>query len=366
MSAEPDAAAAKAAGTAAFQSGNFEEAVRQFTLGIEADPTNHVLYSNRSAAYAKQELYKPSLLDANKCIDLAPTWAKGHSRRGAAYVGLRNWRQAVVAYEEGLRLEPENSVMKEALAYIQRKLTGGGPSTIGGGGPPSGMPAVPGANGTAALAVLTLLFTLFYFLPFVSSGLRERSYQLALGTGLAGYAISVWRSWPKTMATLKDPRFLQSHEVQRAPLTLILFFSPPLPLALAPPATYALHRAVRLLASTAILKLPSMLRDRALWLLTEEGTHTTLAFAATSDLMTAISAPLTMLTHGLRAAVISVVYVQNVAKSYHTSWYHRTAVEAITQKMDGLMHHRRCPVIVSSLYARVQGLFSSYARRTAP
>lgn len=366
MSAEPDAAAAaKAAGTAAFKAEDFEEAVRHFTLAIEADSTNHVLYSNRSAAYAKQQLYKQSLLDANKCIDLAPTWAKGHSRRGAAYVGLRNWRQAIVAYEEGLRLEPENAVMKEALASIQRKLAGGGSSTVVGGGPPSGMPVVPGADGTAALAVLTLLFTLVFFLPFLSVPLRDRCYQLALGTGLAGYAISLWRGWPKTMATLKDPRFLQSHEVQRAPLTLILLFSPPLPFALAPPATYALHRAVRLLASKAVSKLPGALRDRALWLLTEEGTHTTLAFAATSDLMTAISAPLTMLTHGFRAALISVVYAQHVAKSYHTSWYHRTAVEAVTQKLDGLMHHRRCPAILSSLYARVKGLVSSYPRRAA-
>ena len=108
--AVPDrAAASKAAGTAAFKAGNFEEAVTAFSAAIEADPTNHVLYSNRSAAYAKQELYKPSLLDANKCIDLAPTWAKGHSRRGAAYVGLRNWRQAVVAYEDGLKHEPESA-----------------------------------------------------------------------------------------------------------------------------------------------------------------------------------------------------------------------------------------------------------------
>ena len=33
---------AKAAGNAAFKEGKFEEAVEQFTLAIESDPTDHV------------------------------------------------------------------------------------------------------------------------------------------------------------------------------------------------------------------------------------------------------------------------------------------------------------------------------------
>ena len=40
----------QAKGNAAFSSGKFEEAISHFTKGIEADGTNHVLYSNRSAA----------------------------------------------------------------------------------------------------------------------------------------------------------------------------------------------------------------------------------------------------------------------------------------------------------------------------
>lgn len=40
----------QAKGNAAFSAGNFEEAIKHFTDAIELDPTNHVLYSNRSAA----------------------------------------------------------------------------------------------------------------------------------------------------------------------------------------------------------------------------------------------------------------------------------------------------------------------------
>eukprot|EP00965_Chrysotila_dentata_P224633 6194298-Pleurochrysis_carterae.AAC.1 len=91
MSGEPastDASAAekaKAAGNAAFKSGDYEAAVTHFSAAISADPASHVPYSNRSAAYAKLAKYKEALLDANKCIELNPRWARGHSRRGAAY-----------------------------------------------------------------------------------------------------------------------------------------------------------------------------------------------------------------------------------------------------------------------------------------
>lgn len=40
----------QAQGNAAFQAGNFEEAIQHFTAGIAVAPDNHVLFSNRSAA----------------------------------------------------------------------------------------------------------------------------------------------------------------------------------------------------------------------------------------------------------------------------------------------------------------------------
>ena len=315
-------------------------------------------------------MYTASLLDANKCIELAPHWVKGYSRKGAAYTGLCNWRLAILAYEEGLKIEPENALMKEALAKIRNQLDRANAAAAAAaahspGMPPPGMPVVPGAQGTAALALLMLASLLIFFMPVLGTAVRTLSFRLAVGAALAGHLTSLLRSWPRTRSTLSNPAFLRSYEVQTAPLLFILMLSPPQPLALASPGTYALHRALRLLADTAVPRLPAVLRERALWLLTEEGTHTTLAFGATSDLIMAVTAPISIISHGSRGAILAIMYAQNVARNYHASWYHRTAIDTLTEKLDGLMHHRRCPAVISSLYARVQGIISGYARRYA-
>lgn len=49
---------------------------------ITIDPDNHVLYSNRSAAYLKSDSKSKALWDAQKCVELQPEWAKGYSRLG--------------------------------------------------------------------------------------------------------------------------------------------------------------------------------------------------------------------------------------------------------------------------------------------
>jgi stress-induced-phosphoprotein 1 len=50
--------------------------VNFYTQAIDIDSSNHVLYSNRSAAYAKAGEYEKALEDAEKTVQLKPDWAK--------------------------------------------------------------------------------------------------------------------------------------------------------------------------------------------------------------------------------------------------------------------------------------------------
>ena len=66
----------KRQGNSALQEGNMKEAIRLYSEAIHLDPDNHILYSNRSAAYAKLQEYEKALEDAEKTVKLKPDWAK--------------------------------------------------------------------------------------------------------------------------------------------------------------------------------------------------------------------------------------------------------------------------------------------------
>jgi len=57
----------KARGNAAFAAKNYDEAIDFFSQGITLDASNYVLYSNRSACYAGQQVLPPMPLQ-RACI----------------------------------------------------------------------------------------------------------------------------------------------------------------------------------------------------------------------------------------------------------------------------------------------------------
>lgn len=99
--------------------GSFAEAIDNYSKAIELDPSNHVLFSNRSAVYLKMENGESALKDAEKCVSLNPTWARGLGRKGAALYLLKRFEDAVEVYEQALTLEPANEGFKQSLAQAQ-------------------------------------------------------------------------------------------------------------------------------------------------------------------------------------------------------------------------------------------------------
>jgi len=123
MSTSELAKAAKDRGNAAYSAGNIDQAIKEFTVAIELDPTDAVFWSNRSMCYASKNDFPLALQDAQKCIDLRPDWPKAYSRAGLALYKLGRFTEAKEVYEKGLKIAPNDANLKEGLEETNNAMT---------------------------------------------------------------------------------------------------------------------------------------------------------------------------------------------------------------------------------------------------
>lgn len=110
----------KAQGNQYFAAKDFTKAIEYFTKAIEASATpNHVLYSNRSASYASLKNFTKALEDAQECVKVNDSWAKGYNRVASAHHGLGNLDDAKTAYKKALELDASNAMAKDGLKAVE-------------------------------------------------------------------------------------------------------------------------------------------------------------------------------------------------------------------------------------------------------
>jgi len=111
-----------------FKARDYPRAIAAYTEAINAQPTNHVLYSNRSAAYAGLEKWAEASADGQKCVQLDPTFVKGYHRAGLAMFNTGELKEGIALVEKGLVHGPGNAdllavfdQLKSAFAAAERR-----------------------------------------------------------------------------------------------------------------------------------------------------------------------------------------------------------------------------------------------------
>ncbi|XP_068086833.1 tetratricopeptide repeat protein 28 [Anabrus simplex] len=106
---------------AACQSGDYPTAVALYTDALQLDPTNHILYSNRSAALLKMGQFAPALQDAIRARELNPKWPKAYYRQGVALQCLGRHGDALAAFSSGLAQDPKSAQLLAGLVEASMK-----------------------------------------------------------------------------------------------------------------------------------------------------------------------------------------------------------------------------------------------------
>ncbi|KAJ3300312.1 hypothetical protein HK104_002131 [Borealophlyctis nickersoniae] len=112
----------KAEGNSAFSLKQYTVALAKYTEAIALDPSNAVLYSNRSACYLHIKKWEQALQDATRAVELDPKFTKAMIRRATAMTNLQRVGEALIVYKEILKLDPDNKVAKDEMAKLKKQM----------------------------------------------------------------------------------------------------------------------------------------------------------------------------------------------------------------------------------------------------
>ncbi|EPY20745.1 DnaJ like protein subfamily C member 7 [Strigomonas culicis] len=93
----------KEKGNQEFKNKSYEAAVNYYSKAIDLNPSEAVLFSNRSAAYLQKGSYAEAAADARVAVQLDKCFCKAYTRLHTALCNLGEFGEAVAALQEGLQ-----------------------------------------------------------------------------------------------------------------------------------------------------------------------------------------------------------------------------------------------------------------------
>ncbi|MFK8103688.1 MAG: tetratricopeptide repeat protein [Saprospiraceae bacterium] len=105
-----------------FDMGDTPNALKDYSAGIQLDPSIGELYVNRGAAYGKQGNYDQALKDLNLAIEKQPDFKNGYLNRSLLHQIQQNYALAKQDIESYLEIDPYDAAMWYERGLTQRAL----------------------------------------------------------------------------------------------------------------------------------------------------------------------------------------------------------------------------------------------------
>ncbi|XP_026066123.1 RNA polymerase II-associated protein 3-like [Carassius auratus] len=116
----------KEKGNEFFRVGRYDSAIECYTRGMDADPYNPVLPTNRAACFYRLKKFAVAESDCNLAIALDGKYTKAYIRRAAARVALNKHQDALQDYEMVLQLDPGSAEAQTEIQKLQQVLGSSG------------------------------------------------------------------------------------------------------------------------------------------------------------------------------------------------------------------------------------------------
>lgn len=103
--------------------GMVEDAINDFTRGVEVNDRVAELYNNRGLAYGSIAEYEKAIKDINRAIELNPEYAAAYNNRGNIRRKLKQYDLAIKDFNQALKINPDYASIyaNRGLAYGSMK-----------------------------------------------------------------------------------------------------------------------------------------------------------------------------------------------------------------------------------------------------
>ncbi|XP_047951981.1 serine/threonine-protein phosphatase 5-like [Salvia hispanica] len=106
----------------AFKAHKYSQAIDLYTQAIELNKDNAVYWANRAFAHTKLEEYGSAIQDASSAIEIDPKYSKGYYRRGAAYMAMGKFKEALKDFQQVKRLCPNDPDAAKKLKECEKAV----------------------------------------------------------------------------------------------------------------------------------------------------------------------------------------------------------------------------------------------------
>jgi len=112
----------KSLGNERFGAKDFAGAIQCYSMAIQSDESNAILFGNRAACHLETNAFEEALNDSKKAISLNQEWWKAHSRQAKALEGLGRFQDAARAYRIAADLVTDMNQRKDLIRLAESCL----------------------------------------------------------------------------------------------------------------------------------------------------------------------------------------------------------------------------------------------------